>query len=284
MAAKPNELKRLMYCYAGSKWRLAPKYVRLFPSHAIYLCPFLGTGSEFAFKGRSQREIVNDLDDNVYSVFSVLRDQRQFRQLIHLLENSHDCRRLYYESYDLLKAGPLTPLERAYRFLICGNVGFQGNHPMGSRSYASGREKKTKLRSLLPAVLAWRDRMKDVEVEHFDAFDLLDLYDSPDVFAFCDPPYHQETCCQNLYTHNQFDHHRFVRRLQQFTGKVMVCGYEHGLYDVQLLGWRRQTFKVNKSFGGRAPRTEVIWMNYDETGKRLDQDLGLIQAFEKLPA
>jgi site-specific DNA-adenine methylase len=203
---------------------------------------------------------------------------------MHLLENSHDSRRLYYESYDLLKGGTVTPLERAYRFLICGNIGFQGGHPMKGRSYGCGREKKTRLRSLLSAVLAWRDRMKDVEVEHLDAFDLFDLYDNPDVFAFCDPPYHLETCKRGLYTHYLFDQHRFVKRLQQFTGKVMVCGYEHGLYDVQLLGWRRQTFKVNKSFGGQEPRTEVIWMNYDEAGNRLDQDLGLIQAFERLPA
>ena len=155
---------------------------------------------------------------------------------------------------------------------------------MGSRSYGSGREKKRRMRSLLPAVLAWRDRMKDVEIEHLDAFDLLDLYDSSGVFAYCDPPYHQETCCQGLYTHHRFDHHRFVKRLQQFRGKAMVCGYGHGLYDVQLLGWRRHTFKVKKSFGGQAPRTEVIWMNYDEAGNRLDQNLELIQAFEKLPA
>lgn len=284
MATKSERLKRLMYCYAGSKWHLAPQFVRLFPPHRTYLCPFLGTGSEFAFKEPSRREIVNDLDDSIYSVFSVLRDERLFRRLIHLLENSHDCRRLYYECYDRLRDETLTPLERAYCFLICGNLGYQGGHPMSSRSYTSGLTKKNKLKTLLPAVLAWRDRMKNVEVEHLDAFDLLDRYDNPDVFAYCDPPYHPETCRQDLYTHNIFDHHRFVKRLQQFKGKAMVCGYEHGLYDVQLLGWRRQTFQVQKSYGGRAPRTEVIWMNYDEAGNRIDQDLELIQAFEQLSA
>jgi DNA adenine methylase len=273
-----------MYCYAGSKWRLAPQFVRLFPPHKTYLSLFLGTGSEFAFKEPSRREIVNDLDDNIYSVFSVLRDERLFSRLLHLLENSHDCRRLYYESYDLLQDKTLTPLERAYRFLICGNLGFQGGHPMTSRSYGSGPAKKTKLKTLLPAVLAWRDRMKKVEVEHFDAFDLLDRYDRPEVFVYCDPPYHPETCRPGLYVHTNFDHHRFVRRLQQFKGKAFVCGYEHGLYDVQLLGWRRQTFQVQKSYGGRALRTEVVWMNYDEAGDRINQDLDLIQAFERLPA
>jgi DNA adenine methylase len=167
---------------------------------------------------------------------------------------------------------------------MIGNLGFQGGHPMTSRSYGSGPAKKKKLKSLLPAVLAWKKRMKDVEIEHVDAFDLLERYDNPEVFTFLDPPYHPETCDQDLYTHNDFDHRRFVQRLQKFKGRVLLCGYEHGLYDVQLFGWRRQEFHVSKSYGGRAPRTEVIWMNYDEAGKRLRQDFRLIQAFEKLPA
>jgi DNA adenine methylase len=125
--------------------------------------------------------------------------------------------------------------------------------------------------------------MKTVEIEHLDAFDLLNRYDSPDVFAFCDSPYHPATCRQDLYAHNTFDHRRFVQRLKRFKGMVMVCGYEHGLYDVQLSGWRRETFKVSKCYGGRAPRTEVIWMNYDEAGIRISQDLDLIRAFEELP-
>lgn len=279
-----ESIGRLLYCYSGSKRRLAPKLVPLFPPHRVFLCPFLGSGAEFAAKQPSQREIANDLDDNVYSVFSVLRDERLFRQLLYRLENSHDSRRLYYECFDRLKGESLTQLERAYCFLICGNLGFQGVHPLTSRSYSMGLAKKLKLRTLQSAVLAWRDRMKSVEIEHLDAFDLLDRYDHPGTFAYCDPPYHPKTAHQGLYAHNAFDHRRFVQRLQQFTGKVLVCGYEHGLYDVQLLGWRKKKFKVSKSIGGRAPRTEVVWMNYDEAGSRIDQDLELIHAFEALPA
>jgi hypothetical protein len=167
---------------------------------------------------------------------------------------------------------------------MCGNIGYQGNHPLMTRSYGSGPMKKRKLRTLLPTVLAWRDRMKNVEIEHLDAFDLLDMYDKPDVFAYCDPPYHAKTRRPGLYAHDTFDHRRFVRRLQQFKGKVLLCGYEHGLYDVQLCGWRRKTFPVTKSFGGRKPRTEFVWMNYDEAGNRLSPKLDIIRAFEGLPA
>jgi hypothetical protein len=188
MERKSERIKRLLFCYAGSKGRLAPQLVRLFPPHKTYLSPFLGTGSEFVSKRPSLREIANDLDDNIYSVFTVLRDERMFNRLIHLLENSRDCRRLYEECYDRLQFQSLSNLDRAYCFLICGNLGYQGGHPMMSRSYASGPAKKRRLQTILPAVFAWRDRMKTVEVEHLDAFELLGRYDSAETFAFCDPP------------------------------------------------------------------------------------------------
>jgi DNA adenine methylase len=274
----------LLFGYAGSKYRLAPQFVSRFPPHSIYVSPFVGTAAEFAFKTPSRREIINDIDDNVYSVFAVLRDERLSKQLIHLLENSHDCQRLYYECYDRLHFQKLTLLDRAYCFLIIGNLGFLGGHPMLSRSYACGLTKKQRLKTLVAAVYAWRDRMKNVEVENIDAFDLIDMYDRHDVFAFCDPPYHLATCHPQLYVHNNFDHHRLVKRLQQFNGKAMVCGYAHGLYDVQLLGWRREVFQVSKCFGGRAPREEIVWMNYDENGNKINQDFKVIRAFERLPA
>jgi len=284
MATESERIKRLLYCYAGSKWRLAPKLVSRFPPQNIYVSVFGGTAAEFAFKSPSRREIINDIDDNVYSALSVLTDRRLSADLIRLLGNGFDARRLYYECYDRLQFGNLSKLDRAYCYLIVGNLGFQGGHPMLSRSYACGPSKKQRLKTLVPAVHAWRDRMKNVEVENLDAFDLIDIYDRHDVFALLDPPYHLATCHPQLYVHNALDHRRLVKRLQQFRGRAMLCGYEHGLYDVQLLGWRREVFQVSKCFGGRAPRTEVIWMNYDENGNKINQDLKIIRAFERLPA
>ena len=282
MLRKSKRIKRLMFGYAGSKWRLAPKYVPLFPPHKIYLCPFLGTGAEFAFKEPSQREVVNDIDDNIFAVFHVLRDEQLFRRLLYLLENSHDSRRLYEECFDRLKNN-ISLLERAYCFLICGNQGYRGRHPSLYKSYCSRLGKHETQKTLLETVLAWRDRMKNVKVENIDAIDLLDRYDSSDVFAFLDPPYHHDVADQDLYIHNKFDHRGLVKRLQEFKGKVFLCGYEHGLYDIQLLGWRRHTFPVSKSIGGSAPRTEVVWMNYDENGNKIEQDLKLVRGFEELP-
>lgn len=283
MAEKP---KRLMYCYPGSKLRIAPQYVGQFPLHSLYVVPFVGTAAEFAFKERSKREVINDLDCNVYSVFAVLRDRRLCRELIRQLANTSIDRRHYYECHDRLRFEKnLGILERAYCFLVIANIGYQGVHPTETRSYSDGSWKKaSRLRSLIPALKAWRNRMRYVECENRDGLELIDVYDGPDTFFFMDPPYHVATRRSCIYTHDDFDHRQFLRKLQRLQGKALVCGYEHGLYDVQLQGWRKLVIPTSKSMGGRAPRTEIVWMNYDKNGQKIKQNLKLIQAFERLPA
>ena len=88
MRRKTNP-ERLLFTLTGSKWTLAPHLVRLFPEHSIYVSAFGGTASEFVHKHPSQREVFNDLDGNIYSVFAVLRDDRSVMKLLRLLDNSH---------------------------------------------------------------------------------------------------------------------------------------------------------------------------------------------------
>jgi len=255
----------------------------MFPKHRTFISPFAGMATEFAFKERSQHEILNDDDKNVYSMFAALRDERLFRQLVRLLAHSHDSRRLYEECFDRMKEDNLSTLDRAYCFLVCGNLGFQGVHPALSRSYGTGLQRKLRLRRLLRTVYEWRDRMKHVQCENLDAFDVIDIYDSPDAFFYFDSPYLEATRCTQMYDHDVIDHPRFLKRLQCLKGLAMVCGYQHGLYDTQLHGWRRVPFPVTKSLGGRKERTEIVWMNFDHNGQRLQPNLKLIQEFERLP-
>jgi DNA adenine methylase len=285
MDAKSRTVERLLFCYPGSKRTLAPQYVKLFPAHSVYVSPFVGTAAEFTCKYPSKREIINDLDGNIYSVFAVLRNERWFKQLLRLLKYSHDCRRLYFECRDRLKEKGLSILERAFCFLVTANLGFQGIHPLVVRSYSCGLGKKSKrIHTVVPALQQWRERMKHVECENIDAFDLIEKYDDPQTLFFLDPPYHLATRKESLYLHDIFDHGRFVRLLQRIQGKAFLCGYEHGLYDVQLMGWRRVVIPTMKSMGGRVPRKEIVWMNYDEHGQKIQQDLELIKSFEKLSA
>jgi hypothetical protein len=121
--------KHLLFCYAGSKWRLAKKYNRLYPRHRHFVDVFGGTGAVIARKPRSPVEIYNDLDNLAYNVFSVLQVRDRYTQLAELIENTPWSRRQYEVCRSIL-AAPETvdEIRRAWAFLVCGSVGFSGHH------------------------------------------------------------------------------------------------------------------------------------------------------------
>ena len=70
------DLCRPLLRYFGGKWRLAPWIISHFPPHKTYVEPFGGSASVLLRKPRSNGEIYNDLDNEVFNLFSVLRSDR----------------------------------------------------------------------------------------------------------------------------------------------------------------------------------------------------------------
>lgn len=60
--------------YPGAKNRLAKWIVGFIPEHRVYCEPFFGSGAVFFNKKPCYNEIINDLDDDVYNFFKVLRN------------------------------------------------------------------------------------------------------------------------------------------------------------------------------------------------------------------
>lgn len=259
----------------GGKWRLAPWVIAHLPRHRIYVEPFGGAASVLLRKSRSYAEIYNDLDDELVSLFRVLRDPSSAIELERLLRLTPFARTELRAAYE--PTGD--PVERARRMIVRSYMGFGANSAAtrATSANATGFRASSSRSGTTPAhdwanypdaLSALARRMVGVTIEHADATKVMRAHDRADTLHYVDPPYLHETrsrrnpyCTKHLYRHelSREDHVALLDALRDLVGMVVVSGYPAPLYDDALAGWRR--VECQAFADGARPRTEVLWIN-----------------------
>lgn len=266
----------------GGKWLLAPWIISHFPAHRVYVEPFGGAASVLLRKERSIVEVYNDLDDEVFGFFGVLRDRGQAERLIELLRLTPFSRREYELSYQWSE----DPIEQARRLAVRSYMGFgsnahasslTGRGMIGFRSGTGFRANSD--RSGGPPARDWSnypdalihiiERFAGVIVEGREAIASMLQHDGPQVLHYVDPPYVPETRValnyaygkKGMYRHelDGAGHTALLTHLRALSGMVVLSGYPHPMYDDALPDWRRVE-RAALADGAR-PRTEVLWIN-----------------------
>lgn len=248
----------------GGKWLLAPWIIEHLPDHRVYVEPFGGAASVLLRKPRSYAEVYNDLNDDVVNLFRVLRSGEAER-LAELLRLTPFAAVEFSEAYEPTDCN----LERARRLIVRSFMGFGSNgheRKTGFRSN-SNRSGTTPARDWVnyPDALAMiAERLRGVVVTKRDAAEVMAAHDGPETLHYVDPPYLPETRdAGSDYSHEMSadDHARLLEFLKTLTGKVVLSGYPHDLYDAALDGWVRVE-RAALADGARK-RTEVLWMNFE---------------------
>ncbi|MDG4811895.1 DNA adenine methylase [Hydrogenovibrio sp. 3SP14C1] len=256
--------------YHGAKWRLAPWVIQFFPKHKYYVEAFGGSAAVLMQKERSYGEVYNDLDQDIFNLFKVLRDRSQTKELIRLCELtpfSRDEFELAYEKTDC-------PIEKARRTLFRAYAGF------GSASATKGKsgfrtdifrnyKNPTHLWTELPGKLdMFTNRLASVQVENKNALDLIEKYDTEQTLFYLDPPYVLDTRTARAYGYYREEmtddqHDQLIDLILQLKGFVIISGYDHEIYDRLLNnGWKkRQKSSRISSNRGTETRIECLWMN-----------------------
>lgn len=258
--------------YPGSKWRIADWIVSQMHEHHSYLEPFFGSGAVLFSKQPSPIETVNDLDNNVFNLFKVIREQSDV--LARLIATTPYSRKEYDLTYQTDQ--PDNDLEKARRFLIqCWQGhGFRTNgYKSGWKNDVQGRERAYALHNWyrLPEwVIQAADRLKQVQIENMPAVELIKRFRYSNVLIYADPPYLLGTRTAEQYAHEMTDsdHEELLKTLLQHPGPVMISGYQSEMYNDFLNRWNKATVKSNAE--GGLPRLEVLWMNF-EPEKQLQQ-------------
>jgi DNA adenine methylase len=260
--------------YPGSKWSMTDWIISNFPpgyEEMTYLEPFFGSGAIFFGKNRSKIETINDLDGNVVNLFKVIREQPD--ELAKLIDLTPWSRQEYKQSYEMTGDS----LEDARRFMVRTwmAIGTKTSDITGWRNNIKpGDSGVSRWTRLTESIMLASNRLKCsksklVQIENMPAVKLIERYNRPYVFIYCDPPYVLSTRSKRIYKCEMTndDHVELLKALINHPGPVMISGYQNDIYENLLQGWYKET---NKSFceKGKAA-TEVIWMNYEPPQQQL---------------
>lgn len=248
--------------YFGGKWRLADWIVSHLPPHRVYVEPFCGAASVLFKKPRSYAEVINDLDDSIFNLFSVMRCPRAHRDLKTSLESTAYSRR----EFELAHVFHPDPVESARRLIIRSFMGFGADSVTNIESKTGFRSNSNRS-GTTPAhdwinypsqIIAIHERLKGVVIENRDAFDLMKTHDGPETVFYIDPPYHSDTRRSGRYQFefSHDDHVRLIELMRELKGACVVSGYEHPLYDS--LGWTKHVKEARADKAGK--RLECIWI------------------------
>lgn len=249
--------------YPGAKNRLADWIVSFIPEHDVYLEPFAGSLAVLLNKHEAKVETVNDLHEEVINYFKCLRDN--YEELSRVINDTPYSRKEYDSSYLINEED--SDIERARKFAIKCWQGF-GCANLYHNGFKSGQQGHSP-----NCAIAWNKlperlqeatkRLKNVQIENLDAFELIRRYDTKDVFIYCDPPYLLSTRKSNLYKYemSEQEHVELLELLKKHPGKVLISGYDNELYNSILTGWHKE-FKETLAEQG-LKRTECLWMNYE---------------------
>src|SRR5436853_3428866 len=259
-----NAKLRPPFAWFGGKGHLKNKLLPLIPKHEIYVEPFGGAASLLLAKEPSPVEVYNDLDSGLVNFFRVLRDSRRFRRL-QLLSYLTPYSREEYDTALESWRDCNNVTDRAHRWWIVARMSFSGNFgaswgftiTKSSRGMAGAVSRYLGSIETLPLV---HSRLMRVMIDHKNAFDVIDTYDTKQTFFYLDPPYVHSTRKAGTYKHelSDDDHRKLVAKLLKVKASVMLSGYRNPIYErLESEGWNRIDWQTVSHAAGRTRLTKI---------------------------
>lgn len=252
---------RTILKYPGSKFRISSWIVSHFPEHKIYAELFGGSAAVLFQKRPAVTEIYNDVDNDVFNFFTVLRDPDKKELLKEAIYYTSYSRKEHEESW---KPG-IDDVDRARKFIIRSifNIAKGPFKKSGFDSRINDDFICSRQRSLnaIPDILDYySDRLRSVICENKDYYPLLQQFDRPETLFYLDPIYLETTAVYGRkFTFE--DHQLLCERIKKVKGMIIISGYESVLYREELedAGWLKRRSKSRTDNAHH--RVECIWLN-----------------------
>ena len=260
--------------YFGGKSNMINEIFKYFPeneSYNSYIEVFGGSYSlGLSINPIPPIQLYNDLEKNVYSLYKVLSNPEMFRvfkENCDLVLYSEDIRSDFIQE---LKRDDLPMVLRAFYFFYVNRTSHNGVGGFSKNTYIRRGMSKSisDFLSSIDRLPELHDRLSRVIVTNMDGIELIKKYNTPNVFVYADPPYHQSTRTSTRYKvdMDNDDHIRFLDAVMESKSKILISGYDCKLYDVLgENGFKKVSFEVKTIDGNFKPKTitEYLYYNYE---------------------
>lgn len=272
--------------WAGGKRQIIDKLKRYVPDEFnTYYEPFIGGGA-LLFELSPRRAVINDSNEELMNVYSVLCDEEKFKKMCSVLnhyEKEH-CEEFYYDirNKDRNKNAymRLSDYTRAARTIYLNKACFNGLYRVNSKNefnvpFGKKERVNTYDGSNLITVSNYLT-MNDVEILSVDFEESVKNAKKGD-FIYFDPPYDSETSTFNSYTEGGFGKDEQIRLAKVFKELdsrgcyVMLSNHNTSLindlyknFNIHVIEAKRN---INSNGKKRGKVKEVIITNFVNSDK-----------------
>lgn len=222
--------------YPGGKF-YALKYLLPFIAevpHDEYREPFVGGGSVFFGKPRSQVGWINDIDGQLINVYKTFQDKQLYKKIIKTLRGETANPERYKQ---VKKLEPKGDIEKACRYYYLNRTSFSGKMVSASWGY---REK----RSIPPnrwseVIEPAHKKLHGVNITSLDFEDVIKRPSKLKVLLYIDPPYFLPSKRKHyLNGFSRKDHLRLLNLLKK-TKHAFLLSYEDCKEIRELYSWAK---------------------------------------------
>jgi DNA adenine methylase len=241
----------------GKKTKIAREIYQHFTPHELYIELFFGGGGMFFAKPPAKYNILNDIDDDVFNLFMLVKETPQtLYEAIELMPINASLLKFWQKNKET------TPINKALRFLLLSNFTYLGMG--GTLRLGIGNDKNL----LLSNIKSVHKKITDAQTTCYDFRDVLQKVafrherEKQRTFVYADPPY---LTTNNNYAANAFTetdikdlfemliNSGFNFAISEFDNQIVLDLVKlHNLY-VTVIGERRTLKNRN---------TEILITNY----------------------